>query len=271
VPTVALYFVGAISPRGHLIPMVAGTKRLVDGARRLDVGQVIIDTCGYISADGGQALKYYQIDLIDPDLVVCLQRGTECEPLLLAFRYGRQPRILRLRASPACRRRSPDERRRHRERAMRTYLARPRVVSLSWTDLNLVAAPIGCGAALDVKRDGHLQQRLIAKVLWAEQRDDELHVVLQSPLCTDAMMELTRAFGARIRSWLAEELCGTLLGLLDEAGETVGIGIIQRINFAHHRLEVLTAEGVEGIRGVHWSRTRMGPRGELSHAFSTTR
>ena len=77
VPAVALYFVGATSPRGHLVPMVVGTKRLVDGAQRLEVGQVIIDTCGYISADGGQALKYYQIDLIDPDVVVCLQRGKE--------------------------------------------------------------------------------------------------------------------------------------------------------------------------------------------------
>ena len=75
VPAVALYFVGATSPRGHLVPMVVGTKRLVDGAQKLEVGQVIIDTCGYISADGGQALKYYQIDLIDPDVVVCLQRG----------------------------------------------------------------------------------------------------------------------------------------------------------------------------------------------------
>jgi polynucleotide 5'-kinase involved in rRNA processing len=49
-----------------------------------------------------------------------------------------------------------------------------------------------------------------------------------------------------------------LLGFLDEAGHTVGIGILQRIDFAYHRLEVLTAEGIEGIRGVHWSRTRMG-------------
>ena len=110
-PPAALYFVGATSPRGHLVPMIVGTKRLVDGAQRLEVGQVIIDTCGFISADGGQALKYYQIDLVDPDVVVCLQRGEECEPLLLAFRHGHRPRILRLRASHACRRRSLEERR----------------------------------------------------------------------------------------------------------------------------------------------------------------
>jgi polynucleotide 5'-hydroxyl-kinase GRC3/NOL9 len=65
-PPAMLYFVGATSPRGHLVPMVVGTKRLVDCARKCDVGQVIIDTCGFISADGGQVLKHYQIDLVDP-------------------------------------------------------------------------------------------------------------------------------------------------------------------------------------------------------------
>jgi polynucleotide 5'-hydroxyl-kinase GRC3/NOL9 len=271
VPAEALYFVGATSPRGHLVPMVVGTKRLVDYARRLDVGQVIIDTCGYVSADGGQALKYYQIDLIDPDMVVCLQRGKECEPLLLAFRYGQHPHVLRLRASHACRRRSLEERRRHRERAMRTYLGKPKVVSLSWADLNLVEAPIGCGAALDVKSDRHLRHWRTPEMLWAEQRDGELHVILQSPLCPDAVAELARAVGMRIRVWLAEELHGTLLGLLDGAGDTVGIGILQRIDFAHHRLEVVTAEGIEGIRGVHWSRTWMGSNGDLHHALSAAR
>ena len=270
-PTAAMYFVGAISPRGHLIPVIVGTKRLVDHARRCEVDQVIIDTCGFVSAAGGQALKHYQIDLIDPDVVVCLQRGEECEPMLLAFRYGQRPRILRLRASHACRRRSLEERRRYRERALRAYLGKPKVVLLSWADLNLVEAPIGGGTALDVKSDRPLMHVRMSEMLWAERRDGELHVVLQSRLCPDAVADLARAVGMRVRTWLAEELHGTLLGLLDEAGDTVGIGILRHIDFACHRLEVLTAEGIEGIRGVHWSRTRMGPSGDLHHTFATAR
>jgi polynucleotide 5'-hydroxyl-kinase GRC3/NOL9 len=270
-PTAALYFVGATSPRGHLVPVIVGTKRLVDRARRCDVGQIIIDTCGFISAEEGQALKHYQIDLVDPDVVVCLQRGEECEPILLAFRYGQRPRILRLRASHACRRRSLEERRRHRERALRAYLSKPKVVPLSWADLNLVEAPIGGGIAFDVKGDRLPEHLRTAEMLWAERRDGELHVVLQSRLCPDAVTELARAVGMRVRTWLAEELHGTLLGLLDEAGETVGIGILQHIDFTYHRLEVLTAEGIEGIRGVHWSRTRMGTSGDLHHTLATAR
>jgi polynucleotide 5'-hydroxyl-kinase GRC3/NOL9 len=270
-PPARLYFVGATSPRGHLIPMIVGTKHLVDWAQRLDVGQVIIDTCGFISADGGQALKHYQIDVVDPDVVVCLQQAQECETILLAFRYRQRPRILRLRASSACRRRSMEERRQHRERALRTYLDKPKIIALSWAHLNLFEAPLGGGAALDVKGDRRLEQVRRPDILWAERRDGELHVVLQSRLCPDAVATLARAVGMRIRTWLAEEFHGTLLGLLDEVGETLGIGILQRIDFARRRLEVLTAEGIQGIRGVHWSRTRMGPSGDLQHMISTAR
>jgi polynucleotide 5'-kinase involved in rRNA processing len=251
--------------------MVVGTKRLVDCARKCDVGQVIIDTCGFISADGGQVLKHYQIDLVDPDVVVCLQRGQECEPILLALRYRQRPHILRLRASHACQRRSMEERRRHRETAMRTYLAKPKIVPLAWEELNLVEAPIGGGVALDLESDGHLRHLRTPEILWAEQRDGELHMVLQARLSTDAVGELARAVGMRIRTWLAEELRGTLLGLLDEAGETIGIGILQHIDFAYRRLEVLTAGGIAGIRGVHWSRTRVGPSGDLYQLLSTAR
>jgi polynucleotide 5'-hydroxyl-kinase GRC3/NOL9 len=264
-----LYFVGATSPRGHLLPVIVGTKRMVDRAQRMEVDQVIIDTCGFISADGGQALKHYQIDLVNPDVVVCLQRAHECERILLAFRSCQRPRILRLRASHACRRRSMEERRLHREWALRRYFAKPKIVTLSWDDLNLVESPIG-GAVFDVGRvvpHGHLR---MPEMLWAERRDGELHVVTQSRLSPSTVAELERAAGMRIRTWLAEELHGTLLGLLDEAGEALGIGVLQHIHFAYHRVEVLTAEGIEGILGIHWSRTRMGSGGELRRMPSAT-
>jgi polynucleotide 5'-hydroxyl-kinase GRC3/NOL9 len=265
----ALYFVGSTSPRGHLVPVVVGTKRLVDRARRLEADRVVIDTCGFISADGGRMLKQYQIDLVDPDVVVCLQRDQECEPILLAFRYRQRPRVLRLRASHACRRRSMEERRRHRERAVHRYFGKPRIITLAWDDLNLVGAPMGCGTGLEVEGDRRLRHLKTPDVLWAGQQDDELHVVLRSRLSPDALAALARAVGMRIRIWLVEELHGTLLGLLDEGGEAIGIGILQQIDFASRRLDVHVAEGVEGIRGVHWSRTRVGPGGDLQYLLST--
>jgi len=261
----ALYFVGSTSPRGHLLPMVSGTKRMVERAQQMAVDRVIVDTCGFIGEEGGQALKHYQIDLVHPDVVVCLQRASECEPIFLAFRSCQRPRILRLQVSPACRRRDREERRLYRERSLRTYFSKPKIVTLSWHDLNLIDVPMGGGAVFEVERDLPHGQVRRPEILWAERREGDLRVFLQARLSADAVAELERAAGMCIRTWLVEELHGTLLGLLDNAGETLGIGILQHIHFTDHRIEVLTAEGVEGILGIHWSRTRMEPGGELRH------
>ncbi len=131
--------------------------------------------------------------------------------------------------------------------------------------------PWGGGAALDVGRDLLHGQVRMPEILWAERREGELQVFLQARLSGEAVAELERAAGMRIRTWLTEELHGTLLGLLDEAGETLGIGILRHIHFTGHRIEVLTAEGIEGILGIQWSHTRMEPSGDLHHALSTAR
>ncbi|HSF30121.1 MAG TPA: Clp1/GlmU family protein [Candidatus Tectomicrobia bacterium] len=259
----ALYFVGSTSPRGHLVPVIVGTKRMVERAQRSEVDQVMIDTCGFISAGGGWALKHYQIDLVHPDVVVCLQRAHECEGILLAFRYCQRPRILRLPASQACQRRTIAERRLHRERALQRYFAKPKIVTLVWDKLNLIDAPIGGGVPFDVRHARHDGPLRMPAVLWAERRDNELQVVTHAGLAPDAVAELELAARMRIRTWPARELHGTLLGLLDKAGETLGIGILRDIQFPLHRFDVLVPEGIEGIRGIRWSRTQMGPGGEL--------
>jgi polynucleotide 5'-hydroxyl-kinase GRC3/NOL9 len=260
---VGLYFVGSTSPRGHLVPVIVGTQRMVERAQRFGVDQVMIDTCGFISADGGQALKRYQIALVNPDMVVCLQRAHECEGILRTFRYGQHPRILRLQVSPACRRRAIDERRSYRERALHKYFAKSHSVTLLWDDVNLIDAPIGSGEPVDVHHDIQHGRLRMPEVLWAERRDGKLHMITLSRLEPDTVVALDRATGMRIRTWLAEELHGTLLGLLDEVGDALGIGVLRQIQFASHRMVVRMAEGIEGICGIQWSRTRMGPGGEL--------
>jgi polynucleotide 5'-hydroxyl-kinase GRC3/NOL9 len=235
-PPSALYFVGSTTPRGHFVPMIVGTRRMVDRAQSLNVDRLIIDTCGFIGADGGQILKHAQIALVDPDVVVCFQRGHECEGILAAYRSRQRPRILRFRPSHACRQRSIGVRRAHREQALQR--------ALRHTQLSL------------------------PKILWAERHGGELRLVTEVPLSPHTVTELGRATGMRIQTWLAEAFHGTLLGILDEAGEALGLAVLQRVNFAYHAIEVLTPGGFDGIRGVHWSHLCMGPHGMLQRVSS---
>ena len=78
----ALGFVGSISPQDHLVPLVGALGRLPDRARNEGAELLIVDTGGEVSGIRGQLVKYYKVDVLEPDLVVGLQRGEELEPIL---------------------------------------------------------------------------------------------------------------------------------------------------------------------------------------------
>ncbi len=127
---VGLYFVGAISPQASLLPTVTGTKTMVEKAFRLGMDRVLVDTSGLIQGELGRALKHHKIELLDPDLIICLQRGTECEYILRPYDLGTRPEIVRLTAAGDARRRSQEARRAHRDAAFQSYFQSAKSLSL---------------------------------------------------------------------------------------------------------------------------------------------
>ena len=52
------FFVGAVSPRGHMLPLLVGLRRLRDHALAAGAVTVLVDTTGLVAAEaGGGALK----------------------------------------------------------------------------------------------------------------------------------------------------------------------------------------------------------------------
>ena len=71
----ALGFVGSTSPQDHLLPLVGALTRLSQRAHADGADLVVVDTSGMVSGIWGQLIKYYKVDMLEPDLVVGLQRG----------------------------------------------------------------------------------------------------------------------------------------------------------------------------------------------------
>jgi polynucleotide 5'-hydroxyl-kinase GRC3/NOL9 len=84
-----LGFVGSLSPKGHLLPLVTVTAKLVMRARDEGCRLIVVDTTSFVSGIYGQILKYYKIDLVRPDFVVAFERGGELEPIVgIAQRFS---------------------------------------------------------------------------------------------------------------------------------------------------------------------------------------
>jgi polynucleotide 5'-hydroxyl-kinase GRC3/NOL9 len=118
-----LRFVGATSPRGHLLPILGGAKRLLERALASGSQTVIIDSPGYIHDDVAIEFHLCLIDLLQPDHLVAIQEGNELEPILAHFRGHPSMEIHRLPPSPLARARGSAERRRYREEKFREYFS----------------------------------------------------------------------------------------------------------------------------------------------------
>jgi polynucleotide 5'-hydroxyl-kinase GRC3/NOL9 len=121
----ALGFVGAMSPQHHLLPLVGALQRLRDRARAGGAELIVVDTGGEVSGIRGQLVKYYKVDMLEPDLVVGMQRGEELEPILGVVQRFFGVETITAPVHPSVVLSSVEDRMQQRERAMARYFEGP--------------------------------------------------------------------------------------------------------------------------------------------------
>jgi polynucleotide 5'-hydroxyl-kinase GRC3/NOL9 len=135
-------FVGAVSPRGHMLPMLVSGSRLVQAAQGVGAEVIVYDTTGLVDpAQGGTALKLAKIDLLRPTAVFAIQRGQELESLLLPLRRSRRVRVVDLQPSPARQMRDRPARQDHRASQFAKYFVSARSLVVDWSRLAVLPSP----------------------------------------------------------------------------------------------------------------------------------
>jgi polynucleotide 5'-hydroxyl-kinase GRC3/NOL9 len=135
-------FVGAVSPRGHMLPLLTSASRLVQAAQETGAEVVIYDTTGLIDpVHGGTALKLAKIDLLRPTVLYALQLGQELESLLIPLRRSSRVRVVDVQPSPARRARDRSSRQVHRAGQFARYFAAARPLRVDWRQLAVLPSP----------------------------------------------------------------------------------------------------------------------------------
>jgi polynucleotide 5'-hydroxyl-kinase GRC3/NOL9 len=255
---VGLYFVGSTSPQGHLLPTVLGTRVMAQRALRLGFDRVIVDTSGLVQGELGRLLKQHKIDLVEPELVLCLQRTGECEHILRPYGTGDRPAVLRLAPSAATRRRSQDERRQHRERSLQAYFAGARAVSLDLSRVILRQPALYVGAPLPPRQVEDLAALVDDMVLWAERRGTELLVVTPDPLKEPQVRQIQKRHEELgLANYSLDDFQGVLAGLDDARRETLGLGVVRSIDFAKQTMVIETPVPEAEIVAVRLGRHKL--------------
>lgn len=117
----ALGFVGSLVPKGHLLPLVTTTAKLVDKAREAGCRLIVVDTTSLVSGIYGQTLKFFKMDLVRPDFVVGLERGGELELVLGIAQRFTPAEVIEVDVVPEAVMRTVDERISFREQQFAAY------------------------------------------------------------------------------------------------------------------------------------------------------
>jgi polynucleotide 5'-hydroxyl-kinase GRC3/NOL9 len=135
-------FVGAVTPRGHMLPVLVGAARLVQVAQAYGVDAIVYDTSGLVSpTEGGLNLKLSKIDLLRPSVVFAIQCEQELEPLLTPLRRSRRVRVVDLRPSPSIQPRNTLTRQAYRASQFAQYFRAARPLTADWERLAVVPSP----------------------------------------------------------------------------------------------------------------------------------
>jgi len=120
----AAFFVGHVTPRGHMLPVLVGAHKLQQQANAWGAEVLLVDTTGLIApAQGGVALKRWKIELLNPTTVIALARERELDRIIWPLRRDRRLRLIELPVSPHAHLRPREVRIERRRQLFQAYFA----------------------------------------------------------------------------------------------------------------------------------------------------
>jgi polynucleotide 5'-hydroxyl-kinase GRC3/NOL9 len=232
VPPAAYYFVGSTGPIGRFLPLVIGTANLAHEAR---AAFVIIDTTGLVH-ESGRVLKNYKIEAVRPDVIVTLERRNELAPIRMANRHVP---IIRIEPSRKAHGKDDYEKIEVRRRSYAQHFFRATLLQLSLESMIFQRTLLFTGKPIEI--DG---------AIHAEQSTEGILIVGAPAAPPPDSKVLPLGFERNL-----------LCGIADATGRCLGLGIIERIDFAGRTITLATAVERDKVRVVQFGDVYVTPEG----------
>jgi polynucleotide 5'-hydroxyl-kinase GRC3/NOL9 len=230
----AYYFVGSTGPIGRFLPLVIGTANL---AREARTPFVIIDTTGLVH-ESGRILKNYKIEAVQPDVIVTLERRNELAPIRMANRHVP---IIRIEPSRKAHGKDDYEKIEVRRRSWARHFTGASTLQLSLESLIFQRTLLFSGTPFELELEG---------AIYAE-RSSEGILIVGAPVAPPADSKVLPSGFER----------NLLCGVADATGRCLGLGTIERIDFAGRTIALTTAVEPDKVRIVQFGDVYVTPEG----------
>ncbi len=242
-------FVGLTSPSGAVNKVIKGITELKNGVMEADVDFLIVNTDGWV--DGEDAAKY-KIELwktISPSVVVGIRQEDELTPILTALK---EAKVLSIDSPRLVQRRNREKRKILRELSYKKYLKQAKVHPFALNWVKVEGSLLGAGSPLAPGRMEKIRSLLGARPIYSEETLTTIFIVLRKnrSVSEEQIKEIEESFGKRAKVIREGEEEGLLVGLQDELGKFLGIGILCGVDYKRRVMKVYTPvnENVSTIR-----------------------
>lgn len=242
-----LYFIGALSPVRNLLTVLSGTRLMVDAAIDAEVDVTIIDTSGFIHERAAVYLKQNKIDLIQPHHIVCIGRSNEFEQIVGCYRHLNWTTINYLSTHKSTRVKSSPVRKRNRKKLFEQYFTDSQLQTIPFEQIRGARTLFFNGRIANLKELEILAGLTETDILYAEWG--------HRSLCLIARKKIPHATSNHLKNYLSLSTVSyerptyfqqRLVGMLDETGNTIAIGIIENTDFDKKEFHIRCKSEIAG-------------------------
>jgi polynucleotide 5'-hydroxyl-kinase GRC3/NOL9 len=254
-----LYFIGQTSPVGAILEVAVGCRVLADQARAQGVSRLLINTSGLVRGFAAHRLKQAEVELLQPQLLLALDREGELAPLLHTLNQG-QSTLLSLPVSVYARRRSLEERRLYREERFRRYWEKSRPLDLSLSEVVWHGPPLGWGEPLPPADLNRWSTILGEQVLYGVAEDSRITLLMDHVASCPPSPESRE----RLHLLDCKTLEHQLVGLWDRFRHTLALGLLLPSPWQEGILRIMTpwpASRSAEIKGLSLGRLKLSLSG----------
>ena len=241
----ALYFVGAITPQRNLLPILTGTRLMVDSALDSGAEIVVIDTTGYIHDGAASMLKQQKIDLIRPNHLVSIGRPKDLERIVGCYRNLNWLSIHYLLPHKLVRTKSGDVRKRNRKEKFKEYFKDSELQKIPYDQIKGARTTFFNGRIANQKELEILSDLTENDVEYAEWGQRTVSLIARRKLTHETTKKLKDYLSL---TFVASETISyfnqRLVGMLNNSGDTVAIGIIETIDYQNKELHIRCKTGI---------------------------
>lgn len=259
-----LYFIGATTPARHLLECVVGTKKMVDAATDLGAKLVVVDTTGLVEGAIGRKLKTYKTDLVRPKHLIGVQKRREVEHLLSPFAKVGPINTIAVSSSDLARRKPTEFRTARRQLNFYKHFHDAPGHIIHFDNVCTWNTWLGTGRPIKWQYVKFIEDTLKCRILHAEVTGRGIFAISERTCGTSGMSALEEYFKtSAITIVPGDTFSNLLVGLADENGNALNVGLIQAIDFKERFIFLLSPmRTISPVRVIQFGSIRVSRDGK---------